>query len=227
MGDIPRPRRKRRLRYSILGIFVVAIAAYVFLGLSQLRCSCAVVDGTVLWPDTVKRGNMIVQVRGSGELIRDKKSSEATARVEVSELRAVEIVPGQTAEVDLHEPIGIVPGHVARIGPSGTDGMRDVYISFDQPVAASLSSGTKLDAMISTQTLYNVLYMGRPVHGEENSTVGLFKYSVDGNEGLRVLVKLGRSSKYKIQILDGLIEGDKVILSDMSNCDAVDRIRIK
>jgi len=71
------------------------------------------------------------------------------------------------------------------------------------------------------------LYVGRPVHGQSDSTVGIFKLDADGSEASRVNVKLGRSSVNTIEILSGLNVGDKVILSDMSAWDTFDRIRLK
>jgi hypothetical protein len=83
-----------------------------------------------------------------------------------------------------------------------------------------------VDGTITIENLTNVLYVGRPVHGEPNSTVGLFKVSPDGSEATRVQVKLGRASVNTMEVLSGLNEGDVVILSDMSNWDAVDRIEL-
>jgi len=75
--------------------------------------------------------------------------------------------------------------------------------------------------------LTNVLYVGRPAFGQENSTVGMFKIGPDGKGAERVQVKLGRSSVNYIEILGGLKEGDQVILSDMSRWDNFDRIRLE
>jgi len=49
----------------------------------------------------------------------------------------------------------------------------------------------------------------------------------DDSDALRVNVKLGRSSVNTVEIVQGLQIGDKVILSDMSQWDNVDRIRLK
>ncbi len=84
-----------------------------------------------------------------------------------------------------------------------------------------------VDGTITLENLQNVLYVGRPVHGQSDSTIGIFKVVDDGAEAVRVNVKLGRSSVNTIEIVDGLKVGDKVILSDMSAWDAFDRIRLK
>jgi multidrug efflux pump subunit AcrA (membrane-fusion protein) len=83
-----------------------------------------------------------------------------------------------------------------------------------------------VDGTIDLERLENVLYVGRPAFGQENSTISLFKYDPDGKGAVRVPVKVGRASVNSIQILEGLREGDTVILSDMSRYDNTDRIRL-
>ena len=83
-----------------------------------------------------------------------------------------------------------------------------------------------VDGTIQLEKLDDILYVGRPVHGQENSTVGLFKLEGDGTTAVRVQVKLGRSSVNTIEVLDGLKEGDKVILSDTSAWDTANEIRL-
>jgi len=72
-----------------------------------------------------------------------------------------------------------------------------------------------------------VLYVGRPAFGQENSTISLFKLGPDGQGASRVPVKVGRASVNSIQVIEGLHEGDIVILSDMSRWDNTDRIRLE
>jgi multidrug efflux pump subunit AcrA (membrane-fusion protein) len=84
-----------------------------------------------------------------------------------------------------------------------------------------------VDGTIDLERLDNVLYVGRPAMGQENSTIGLFKLSGDGNAASRVNVKVGRASVNSIQVMEGLHEGDTVILSDMSRWDSTDRIRLE
>ena len=121
---------------------------------------------------------------------------------------------------------GIVKGHVTRVAGAVVNGTVDVDISFDEPTPPSARPDLSVDGTITIENLTNVLYVGRPVHGEPNSTIGLFKVSPDGSEATRVQVKLGRASVNTIEVLSGLQEGDVVILSDMSNWDAFDRIEL-
>jgi HlyD family secretion protein len=84
-----------------------------------------------------------------------------------------------------------------------------------------------VDGTIELERLTDVLYVGRPAYGQANSLVGLFKLTEGGNQAMRVTVRLGRSSVNTIEIVEGLLEGDEVILSDMSAYDAHDRVRLR
>jgi HlyD family secretion protein len=84
-----------------------------------------------------------------------------------------------------------------------------------------------VDGTIELERLENILYVGRPAYGQEQSVVSLFRLEPDGVNASRVKVKLGRTSVNFVELLSGLKEGDQVILSDMSQFDAFDRVRLK
>jgi HlyD family secretion protein len=102
-----------------------------------------------------------------------------------------------------------------------------VDVAIDQPLPPGARPDLSVDGTIEIENLKDVLFVGRPVHGQSDSTVGIFKLDEDGSDATRVNVKLGRSSVNTIEIVQGLKVGDKVILSDMSAWDNFDRIRLK
>lgn len=183
------------------------------------------VDNNTIWTDTVKRGPMIRQVRGLGSLVPAEDSAGLVARVSLPVVMTAEVKPNQTATIDTRK--GLVKGHVTGINASSSDGTRTVYVSLDGPLPEGAGADLPIDATIDIEKLDNILYIGRPVHGAANTSVSLFKIVKDGAEAVRVNVKLGRSSVNAIEVLDGLKEGDKVILSDMSTYDNADRIHVK
>jgi hypothetical protein len=183
------------------------------------------VENNSIWTDTVKRGPMVRQVRGLGTLVRAEDSAGLVARVALPVVQAADVKPNQSATVDTR--IGIVKGHVTGINASASDGTRTVYVSLDGSLPEGAVADLPIDATIDIEKLDNILYVGRPVHAAANSTVSLFKLVKDGTEAERVNVKFGRSSVTTIEVLDGLKEGDKVILSDMSPYDNADRIHLK
>lgn len=147
------------------------------------------------------------------------------AEIKIAETQAKDVLPLQKASIDTRN--GIVNGHVSRIDPSVINGTVTVDVTIDEPLPPGARPDLSVDGTITLENLSNVLYVGRPVHGQSDSTIGLFKVIDDGSDAVRVNVKLGRSSVNTIEIVDGLKVGDKVILSDMSAWDAFDRIRLK
>ncbi|MGP8175771.1 MAG: efflux RND transporter periplasmic adaptor subunit [Terracidiphilus sp.] len=147
------------------------------------------------------------------------------AALQIAETQARDIQIGQPASIDTHN--GIIPGHVTRIDPSVVNGTRTVDVMLDGPLPPGAVPQLSVDGTIDLERMADVLYVGRPALGNENSTLSLFKIDSDGKGATRVPVKVGRASVNSIQVLEGLKEGDTVILSDMSRWDNVDRIRLE
>jgi multidrug resistance efflux pump len=147
------------------------------------------------------------------------------AALQIAETQARDIQIGLPASIDTHN--GVVPGHVMRIDPAVLNGTRTVDVVLDGELPAGAVKGLSVDGTIDLEHLHDVLYVGRPALGNENSTLSLFKEDPDHKGATRVQVKVGRASVQVIQVLDGLREGDTVILSDMSRYDNVDRIRLE
>jgi len=146
------------------------------------------------------------------------------AALQIAETQARDIQIGQPASIDTHN--GIISGHVTRIDPSVVNGTRTVDVDLDGPLPPGAVPNLSVDGTIDLEHLNDVLYVGRPALGNENSTLSLFKVDPDGKGAVRVPVKVGRASVNSIVVLEGLKEGDTVILSDMSREDTVDRIRL-
>src|SRR5271154_1016762 len=147
------------------------------------------------------------------------------AEIKIAETQAKDVVIGQKASIDTRN--GIVGGHVARIDPSVQNGTVTVDVAIRDPLPQGARPDLSVDGTIEIENLTDVLFVGRPVHGQSDSTIGIFKLDPDGAEASRANVKLGRSSVNTIEIVSGLSVGDKVILSDMSAWDNYDRIRLK
>jgi len=150
--------------------------------------------------------------------------SKLKAALQIAETQAHDIQLGQPAEVDTHN--GIVDGHVIRIDPSVLNGTRTVDVSLDGPLPPGAVPQLSVDGTIDQERLQDVLYVGRPAFGNPDSTITLFKIDPDGKTATRVQVKVGKASVTQIQILAGLKEGDRVILSDMSRYDSTDKVRL-
>src|SRR6266568_2887385 len=147
------------------------------------------------------------------------------AEIKIAETQAKDVTIGQKATIDTRN--GVVNGHVSRIDPSVQNGTVTVDVTITDPLPQGARPDLSVDGTVTLENLKDVLYVGRPVHGQADSTIGIFKIIDDGSEAVRVNVKLGRSSVNTIEVVEGLKVGDKVILSDMSQWDNYDRIRLK
>ena len=147
------------------------------------------------------------------------------AVIRIPETQAKDVGIGQSATVDTRN--GIVKGHVARIDPASTGGTVTVDVSLDGALPNGARPDLNVDGTIQIQKLTNVIFTGRPAYGQDGATVGMFKLDSDGGGAIRVQVRLGVSSVNAVQIIAGLKPGDKVILSDMTQWDNTDRVRIK
>jgi len=165
------------------------------------------------------------QVAPGTNLARVANPSRLKAEIKIAETQAKDIQLGQKAEVDTRN--GVVEGRVARIDPSVQNGTRTVDVTLLGELPRGAVPDLSVDGTIELERLNDVLYMGRPAFGQEQSVVGLFKVTPDGSGAERVQVKLGKSSVNTVEVLSGLKVGEQVILSDMSAYDAYDRIRLK
>jgi HlyD family secretion protein len=163
------------------------------------------------------------QVGPGTNLARVANPTRLKAEVRIAETQTKDIRIGQIAEVDTRN--GIIPGRVIRIDPAATGGTVGVDIQLEGDLPPGARPDLSVDGTITLEKLPDVIKVGRPAFGQENSTVMLFKLDGTG-EAHRVQVRLGRTSVNEIEILEGLQPGDQVILSDMSAQDAYDRIRL-
>jgi RND family efflux transporter MFP subunit len=147
------------------------------------------------------------------------------AELKIPETQAKDIQLNLPASVDTHN--GVIAGHVMRIDPAVYNGTVTVDVMLDDALPPGARPDLSVDGTIDLERLSNVLYVGRPAFGQENSTVGMFVLQPDGKTAVRDQVKLGRSSVNTVEILGGLKDGDQVILSDMSRWDNFDRIRLE
>lgn len=165
------------------------------------------------------------QVTAGTQLARVADPKKLKAEIKIPETQAKDVAAGQKATVDTRN--GIVNGRVFRIDPSVQNGTVTVDVHITDPLPQGARPDLSVDGTIELENLKDVVYMDRPVNGQADSKIGIFKIIDDGSEAVRVNVILGKSSVNTIEVKEGLKVGDKVILSDMSQWDAYDRIRLK
>ncbi|HEX9668373.1 MAG TPA: efflux RND transporter periplasmic adaptor subunit [Thermoanaerobaculia bacterium] len=157
-------------------------------------------------------------------LARVARPERLKAELRIPETQAKDVALGQVAQIDTRN--GVVPGRVIRIDPGAQDGTVRVDVALNGALPPGARPQLSVDGTIEIERLADVVYVGRPTHGQPHSTIELFKLVKDGKEAVRVQVKLGRSSVSTVEILSGLVPGDQVILSDVPAADGQDRLRL-
>jgi multidrug efflux pump subunit AcrA (membrane-fusion protein) len=164
------------------------------------------------------------QYAAGAELARIVQPEKLKAELKIPETQAKDVALAQRAEIDTRN--GIIYGEVSRIDPAAINGTVTVDVKLEGALPPGARPDLSVDGTIELEKLTDVLYVGRPTYGQPNSQITLFRIDPDGRGASRVPVKLGRSSVNHIEIVGGLNVGDRVILSDMSQWDAYDRIRL-
>jgi HlyD family secretion protein len=165
------------------------------------------------------------QVAPGFDIARVADPASLKAELKIAETQIKDVKVGQLVEVDTRN--GIIQGRVSRIDPAAREGTFTVDAALTGPLPPSARADLSVDGTIELERLDNVLYVGRPAFGQGQSTVKMFRLSLDGQQAARVPVVLGRSSVSTIEILNGLREGDQVILSDTSAWDNYEVIRLR
>ncbi|HET9714182.1 MAG TPA: HlyD family efflux transporter periplasmic adaptor subunit [Pyrinomonadaceae bacterium] len=155
--------------------------------------------------------------------VADPASLKAVLRVAETQIKDVRI--GQPVIVDTRN--GLIQGTVSRIDPAAREGTFEIDASLVGPLPPSARPDLSVDGTIELERLKDVLKVGRPAFGQAQQTIGMFVLTPDGSEAERRTVRLGRNSVSTIEILEGLKEGDQVIISDTSALDSYNRIRVR
>jgi len=162
-------------------------------------------------------------VQANQQVARVADPTVLKAELRIAETQTKDIKIGQVAEVDTRN--GTVPGKVTRIDPASANGTVGVDVSLEGALPPGARPDLSVDGTVRLEKLNDVIFVGRPAFGQEESTIQLFKLQANG-EAHRTKVVLGRSSVNQIEIREGLQPGDRVILSDMSSYDQFDRVKL-
>jgi HlyD family secretion protein len=164
----------------------------------------------------VQPGTLLTRVAQPGQLMAELRIPETQAR---------DVQVGQPAIIDTRTDS--IAGAVRRVDPNVQNGSVLVEVRLTEALPPGARPDLSVDGTIELERLTDVLFVDRPTYGQANSTVSLFKLTARGDEAVRVTVQLGRNSVNEIEVLEGLQEGDVIILSDLSRVQDADRIRIR
>jgi multidrug efflux pump subunit AcrA (membrane-fusion protein) len=164
-------------------------------------------------------------VQAGTTLARVAKPERLKAELRIPQTQARDVQVGQSALIDTRTDS--IPGRVRRVDPNVQGGSVLVEITLDGDLPTGARPDLSVDGTIQLERLEEVLHVGRPVYGQSNATVSIFRLIEDGGAAERITVRLGRASVNEIEVVEGLAVGDAIILSDMSRYDDVERVRIR
>ena len=165
------------------------------------------------------------QVAPSVNLAKVSDPTHLKAVLQIDQNQVREVIAGQPVRIDIRS--SVLKGHVERIDPAVQQGTVEVDVALDDPLPNGARPDQRLDGTIEIEKLTGVLYTGRPYFGQPNSVISLFRLNAERDEATRIQVRLGQNSVSTVEIIQGLEEGDRVILTDMSDWDDTDRIRLR
>lgn len=165
------------------------------------------------------------RVTSGATLAKVVQPEKLKAQLRIAETQAKDIEVGQRAEIDTRN--GVVPGRVSRVDPAAQNGTVTVDVALEGTLPRGARPDLSVDGTVELDRLADVVFVGRPAFGSEQSLITLFRVNGDGDEATRTKVRLGKSSVSAVQVLEGLKPGDRVILSDMSAWDSYDTVRLK
>jgi HlyD family secretion protein len=172
-------------------------------------------------PTIIEEGQKVTAGTPLGKVAQPSKLK---AQLKIAETQIKDVKIGEPATIDTRN--GLIQGSVERIDPSVLDGTVTVDVKLEGAIPAAARPDLSVDGTIELERLNDVVYMGRPVFGDTDSSIQIFKLEPEGKYANKVKVQLGRASVNTIEIRDGLHVGDRVILSDMSAYDNYDRIQL-
>jgi HlyD family secretion protein len=165
------------------------------------------------------------QVAAGANLARVANPKRLKAEIKIAETQIRDVTFGQVATIDMRNN-AVVTGKVTRIDPAAENGTFTVDVALEGDLPRGARPDLSVDGQIELERLPDVVYVGRPVNGQADSTVGLFKVVENGKAAVRVSVKLGRTDVNYIEVVQGLQPGEQIVVSDMSQFDLHDRVRL-
>ena len=181
----------------------------------------ASVDRNTIWVDTAKQGDLKIEVRALGTI-----TSPTSAELQMAESQAKNLQPGQSVALAFEHGKEVFFGKLIDVRPATPNRTVPVDVQVAQlPPGTALQ--TRVDGSIAIASLANIVYVGRPVIAKANSDATIFRLDPDGQHATRIPVHFGQSSVNAIEVKSGLQPGDRVIVSDMTPYQTLDRITLR
>lgn len=196
--------------------------------------TAGIVEELIIYPGTKVEPDSIILVMSNPQLVLDAENArfdvvadpkQLKAVIQISETQAKDITIGQSTTIDTRN--GVVIGRVMRVDPTVVNGTVAVDIELPDTLPRGARPDLTVEGKIELENMADVIYVARPAFARENSSMGIYKFDVDGNSATRTTVQFGRSSVSSIEVLAGLNPGESIIASDTSQFETHNRIQIQ
>lgn len=165
------------------------------------------------------------QVEAGAKLARVARPDELIARLQIPETLAKDLVLGLPVSVDTRN--GVAQGRLIRVDPAVRDGSVVVDVAFDRLLPSGARPDLSVDGRILLGTLRGVVSIGRPAVAVPDNASSLFVIRPGDDVARRVPVRFGAVSSDRIEVREGLRPGDQAVLSDTSQWNDYDTLRLR
>ena len=165
------------------------------------------------------------QVGEGDNLALIAETSELMVRLRIPQSQAVHLGQGLTANMTI---LGQqLTGQVARIDPFVKDGIVIADISTSETFPAGSRLGLTVNGQIEIRRIPDTHFVERPVYAQPDKKGTIFQYNAKAKRAVRVPVAFGAASYDAIEIIDGLSQGDIVLISDPTPWNDEDAIEVE
>ena len=154
-----------------------------------------------------------VSVRRGDQVARVADLTSFRIEATVSDVHAARVTPGIAVTVELGE--AKLAGTVRTVHPSVENGALTFDVALDNPSDSRLRPNLRVDVHAITASKPDALRLERGTFGAPDGSTCAFV--VRGNRAVRTPIHLGLASFDAFEVVDGLQEGDEVIISDTTD----------
>ena len=167
-------------------------------------------------------GEVGATIRRGDVLARIADLSAYRVEASISDIHAARLAAGMRAKVTLDG--AAIDGTIESVDPRIVNGVVKFFITLDQPANARLRNNLRVDVAVITGTRNDTLVVQRGALARADTT---HAYVIRGDEALRVPMRFGLAGTETIEILDGAREGDELVISDVTDYEGVEKVRVK
>jgi HlyD family secretion protein len=141
----------------------------------------------------------------------------------VSDVHANRLRTGMPVSVKINDEV--LAGNVSRINPAVNNGVVTFFVDLVEKSDPRLRSNLRVDVLVATERKERALRIKRGPFASGEGMRDVFV--VRGDTAIKTPVRFGIYSFDHFEVVQGLLEGDEVIISDMSSYQHLKEVKLK